>query len=95
MHSLASIALGVYRHLKKKKQTSQERVRYQVPSHEAGMGRPTCLEMPSVISTCVLRQLTHMFAGFDWIFEPHMQQRIMGRSLPPDVEAIIDVIACE
>ena len=41
--------------------------------HPSQYSTVTCLWMPSVMSTWVFRQFTHMFAGLGWMLIPHRQ----------------------
>lgn len=45
-------------------------------SHPLQNDNVACFGIPSVMSTCVLTQGTHMFAGFGSIRVPHWQQRL-------------------
>ena len=51
-------------------------------SHPLQKCSVACFGIPSVISTCVLTQATHIFAGFGSILIPHWQHNLKIQLIP-------------
>lgn len=57
-------------------------------SHPLQKCNVACFGIPSVMSTCVLKQATHIFDGFGSIGVPHWQHNLKTRIIIPVIQNV-------